>query len=97
MSAVALAQLKVAESVIERGQQTFVEVGQALAKIRDRRLFREAGYHSFADYCQERWGFKRAYAYSLISGAEVSAMADIPISEREAGPCPWQGPRVGTR
>jgi hypothetical protein len=69
--------LKAYESVIERGQKTFVEVGEALRKIRDGRLYRQAGHATFADYCQARWAMKRAYAYSLIGASEVSAIADI--------------------
>lgn len=67
----AAAQLKAYESVIEAGQQTFVEVGQALAKIREQRLFREAGFHSFDDYCRQRWGMGKSYASQLISAGEV--------------------------
>jgi hypothetical protein len=77
----ASAQLKACESVIERGQQTFVEVGRALARIRDERLFREAGFHSFDDYCQGRWGMQRNYANKLISAGELGTT--VP-NERQA-------------
>jgi hypothetical protein len=60
------------EMVIERGQQTFVEVGLALLEIRDRRLYRE-GWPTFEDYCQERWGWTRDSAYKHIAAAEVAA------------------------
>lgn len=80
-----LAQL---EARIERGLQTFVEVGTALLEIRDRRLYREQGYDRFEDYCRERLGFKRAHAYRLMESAEVvnamSPMGDIPETERQA-------------
>jgi hypothetical protein len=66
------AQLKAYEGVIEKGQQTFVEVGQALAKIREGRLFREAGFSSFDDYCQARWSMKKAYANHLIAGSTLA-------------------------
>lgn len=66
------AQLRACESVIERGQQTFVEVGQALARIRDERLFREDGYTSFDDYCQARWAMRKTYASMLIGASEVA-------------------------
>ena len=45
------------EAVIERGRQTFVDVGLALLEIRHRRLFREQGFATFTDYCRQRWQF----------------------------------------
>jgi flagellar biosynthesis GTPase FlhF len=58
------------EQTIERGLRTFVEVGQALKRIRDARLYR-LEYRTFEDYCAERWGYKRERAYEVIRGAEV--------------------------
>ena len=61
------------EAIIERGQQTFVEVGQALMEIRDGRLYKEQGHATFEDYCQKRWGWQRRHGYELIQAAEVFA------------------------
>lgn len=58
------------EATIERGMQTFVEVGLALMEIRDGRLYR-AEFGTFEEYCQERWGWGRAHAYRLIDAAQV--------------------------
>jgi site-specific DNA-methyltransferase (adenine-specific) len=58
------------EAKIERGLQTFYEVGQALMKIRDSRLYRES-HSSFEAYCQERWDFRRARADDLIAASRV--------------------------
>lgn len=60
------------EQVIEQGKDAFIRVGVALLDIRDRRLYREAGYSRFEDYCRERWGFGRTQAYELIDAAEVT-------------------------
>src|SRR5512139_53643 len=60
------------ESIIERGQQTFVEVGQALMAIRDRRLYRQQGHATFEDYCQKRWGCTRRIGYNYIKAAMVT-------------------------
>ena len=60
------------ERVIERGMQTFVEVGEALAKIRDSRLYRET-HATFEAYCRERWGFTRMRASQLIESAKASS------------------------
>ena len=56
------------EATIERGMQTFVEVGLALMEIRDGRLYR-AEFGTFEEYCQERWGWERRHAYRLIDAA----------------------------
>src|SRR5262245_42800910 len=63
----ALAEL---EAVVEKGKRSFVEVGSALAEIRDHRLYR-ATHKTFEDYCRERWGWNRAHANQIISGAEA--------------------------
>jgi hypothetical protein len=68
------------ENVIAAGQQTFKEVGTALAEIRDARLYK-SDYASFEDYCVHKWGFGKSYGYQLIESAavaaEVSAITDI--------------------
>lgn len=58
------------EHEIERGLNTFYQVGDALAEIRDRRLYREL-YGTFEAYCRERWGMARQHAYRLIGAAMV--------------------------
>lgn len=57
------------EAVIERGLQTFYEVGAALLDIRDRRLYKE--YGSFEEYCRTKWGFQRRQANLLIQATQV--------------------------
>jgi hypothetical protein len=76
------------EAVIERGIQTFYEVGTALTDIRDQRLYR-AEYGTFEEYAEKRWQMSRPRAYELMAAAEVvSAMADTdvppPGNERQA-------------
>jgi hypothetical protein len=58
------------EAVIERGIRTFYEVGQALADIRDRRLYR-AAYGTFEEYAEQRWQMSRRRAYQMIEAAGV--------------------------
>jgi hypothetical protein len=74
------------EKIIEAGRQTFIEVGTALAEIRDSRLYK-ADFKTFEDYCIHKWGFKRAHAHRLIEAAgiaiDLSPVGDIP-SERVA-------------
>lgn len=59
------------EQRIERGLKTFIDVGQALAEIRDSRLYK--GTHAtFEDYCQQRWGFSRQRAQQFTAAAELA-------------------------
>lgn len=58
------------EQTIEKGLATFVEVGEALLRIRDERLYRES-YGTFEDYCRDRWGFSRERGRQLIQAAQV--------------------------
>lgn len=60
------------EQVIERGVQTFVEVGLALMEVRDRKLYEEAGYATFDQYCYGRWGFKYERGRQLIEAAQTA-------------------------
>lgn len=77
------------EIIIERGMQTFVEVGAALMQIREQRLYR-ATYSSFEDYCQERWGWSSSRARQLIGATEVVRQfesvtpGNTPVVERHA-------------
>jgi hypothetical protein len=76
------------ESIIERGRQTFIEVGTALMEIREKGLHKTDGWDTFEDYCRERWGFSRFYAHRLIEAAEVAndvlPTGNVPKSERQA-------------
>lgn len=69
------------ESIIEAGLATFVEVGEALCDIRDRRLYR-LSHGTFEAYCRERWGMSRQRAHQFIDSAEVvgalSTIVDTP-------------------
>jgi DNA modification methylase len=76
------------EAVVERGLDTFVEVGRALLEIRDARLYRET-HATFEAYLRQRWGMSRQRGYQLIDAARVSTVVDTaglpaPPSERVA-------------
>ena len=47
-----------------------MEVGKALADIRDSRLYR-SDYDTFEAYCKEKWGWGKSYSYNLINAAGV--------------------------
>lgn len=76
------------EAFVERGLQTFVEVGLALSEIRESRLYRET-YDTFEAYCEQRWGFVDSRARQLIAASETvttvtAAGLPAPASERQA-------------
>ena len=85
---IALQSLAALEFVIERGLQTFVEVGKALAEICEGKLYRWQGYSTFEEYCQKRWGMARRTAYSYVSSANVAenvhTCAQSPLSLGQA-------------
>lgn len=74
------------EAIIRRGLETFLDVGLALARIRDARLYAPK-FGTFREYCEQTWEFGRARAYQLIDSAQVaeemSKKFDTPI-ETEA-------------
>jgi len=92
-----LAERQTLETTIKSGWKTFLEVGSAVAKIRDKKLFRDR-YETFEQYLLNELGYSLPYAYSLIGSAEVnqqmSAIAEIrvkPLNEaqfRELIPVP---------
>ncbi|MEV8523207.1 hypothetical protein AB0451_03465 [Streptomyces sp. NPDC052000] len=76
------------EAVIERGVNTFIEVGAALATIQERKLYRSE-HGTFEDYCRSKWGFSRQRAHQLTSAAEaVTTIVDTglpaPANEGQA-------------
>jgi hypothetical protein len=94
MTTTECSQLEKCETTIEHGINTFVEVGEALAEIRNAKLYR-ASHRTFEAYCDEKWKFSRQRAYQLIDQAKVvravadAAGADLStavdkITEREA-------------
>jgi hypothetical protein len=77
------------EAVIQRGVDAFLDVGNALLRIRDEQLYR-AEFPTFEEYCLKRWQFTRPNAYRLIAAAKVvghlSPIGDIPSSESVCRP-----------
>jgi hypothetical protein len=77
------------EDVIERGLKTFVEVGGALFRIRDRRLYRLT-HETFEDYCRDRWKMGKSYANRMIAASEVvgnlTPIGAVPATESQARP-----------
>lgn len=75
--------------IIERSLKTFIEVGDALMRIRERRFYRES-HSSFEGFCSERWGMSKTQANRLIAATEVVAnltpIGANPIAESQVRP-----------
>lgn len=70
LSAVESVDLVRCELVIRGGLEAFVEVGRALAEIRERRLYR-GEYKTFEGYLRAKWSMGRGHASRMIGAAEV--------------------------
>jgi hypothetical protein len=58
---------------LQSSSEIVFRVGNALAQIRDGKLYKDCGYQSFEKYTKEQFSMSRARAYHLISAAEVIA------------------------
>ena len=65
--------LRELELRIERGLETFVDVGEALMEIKERKLYKES-HTSFDTYCRERWGFGSNFANKQIRASKVGTI-----------------------
>ncbi|MEA5405611.1 hypothetical protein VB776_21920 [Arcicella sp. DC2W] len=70
LNTIELDRLSLCESVIEKGLNTFIEVGNALFEIRNNKLYRDK-FTTFESYCRDRWNLKRQRAYELMDAAAV--------------------------
>jgi hypothetical protein len=83
-------ELERCEVVIKQGLQTFIEVGQALMTIKEKRLYL-ISFKTFEDYCLEKWAISKPRAYQLIDAANViiglSTIVDVlPKTESQTRP-----------
>lgn len=72
------------EAIIEQGRQTFIKVGSALENIRERELFKRAGFDSYTAYLAGRWGWTNRHANRQIAAAKVAT--ELADALGEAGP-----------
>jgi hypothetical protein len=91
-------ELERCEVVIKQGLQTFIEVGQALMTIREKRLYR-IGFKTFEDYCVERWLITKTQANRLIQASEtISNLTPmgvvLPKIERQVRPLTSLEPEI---
>lgn len=72
LSKVEKSALSECEEIVERGLVSFVEVGNALLRIRNERLYRSE-FGTFQEYCEARWQMSDRHAGRMIDAAEISA------------------------
>lgn len=76
------------ESKIKVGIATFIDIGEALAEIRDSKLYK-VEHDTFESYCREKWGFSRFYAHRVMEASSVSTLLPIgnkPTHETQVRP-----------
>ena len=54
----------------QMAQQNLYEMCKGLKEMRDSKLYKELGYSTFEDYCEQETGFKRSQVYNYISIVE---------------------------
>ena len=64
-------ELQQCESIIEEGLKSFIDVGGALLKIRDSKLYRQ-DFSTFEEYCRDKWGMSRIHAHRMIEAVNVT-------------------------
>lgn len=69
--------LRDCEEVIAKGMTNFRDVGEALMRIRDEKLFRQK-FGTFEEYCQTTWDFGKRRANQIIAATKVELIESTP-------------------
>jgi hypothetical protein len=70
------------EAVAQRGLRTYIQVGDALAEIRDRHLYRDS-HPSFETYLRERWRVNIRNEHLLAQAVIAADALATPTTERQ--------------
>jgi hypothetical protein len=77
------------EGVIARGVASFMEMGAALAEVRDSKLYR-ADFPTFEAYCRERWMITPQHAHRLLAASaavqRLEPVGSKPTAESQVRP-----------
>ncbi len=68
------------EEIIQAGQKTFVEVGNALTEICDARLYRWT-HRTFKEYCEQKWGMGKSQSYRIMEAALLQKKLTAKVEE----------------
>jgi hypothetical protein len=91
LSVAEMAALLECKEIIRQGQEAFVRVGRALARIRDSRLYRDK-YPTFEAFCAAELDMSDRYARGLRTAADVVGLLEqakfstLPATESQARP-----------
>lgn len=66
----------------QAAQQSLYEICKGLKEMRDGKLYKELGYHNFADYCENEVGIHRNQAMKYASIAEIENAQSLGIFEK---------------
>jgi hypothetical protein len=58
------------EQVIDRSHAQFIEVGLAVAEIRQGKLY-QIEYETFEEYCDKHWGWTKQRIYQIMDATEI--------------------------
>ena len=70
------------ESQVRRGLDSFVQVGNALAEIKNRNGFMLRECKTFDEYCAKTFGFSERNGYRMIAAAETAKKVEEAVGER---------------
>ena len=82
-------QLATLEDKVRKGLASFIEVGQALQRIKEANGFKIRGFKTFDEYCQAQFAFSERNGYRLIAAAQTAkkveeATGEAPRNEASA-------------
>ena len=90
MNTLQISRFEELEGIIEQGLRTFIDVGRCFVEIKESGLYKEK-YKTFADYCDQRWGFSLNYAEKLMRTvrtedalkSSTTVPSSLPSNERQ--------------
>lgn len=72
------------EEVLASHSRHVFEAGRIIREIRDDKLYLEAGFKTFEEYCKTRWEFTVRHAQRLMVAAEIrEKLPEFPESDRK--------------
>ena len=66
------AEFKRLDKMVRKGVAAFMESGEALMKIQERKLWKAGGYTTWEDYCREVAGVSKSYASRLVQAVRIA-------------------------
>ncbi len=79
--------------IVSKGVKGFVEAGEALSQIHERKLWQAGGFETWAEYCRSVAGISRVHAHRLMQASEcvaylksIDGISIFPVSESQVRP-----------